>query len=128
MDFGISDSLERAFNSIDVAGEVKHIKMDTLEDALQHLYRAFNAGRKKSFSIPEGQGSYSAVVSVGAEDMKCPLEFKDGKKFILTTNMSEMKTLTKQQRMEVLEIMNVISDGTPFYENIRRYLTMPSVQ
>nr|QBK93556.1 MAG: uncharacterized protein LCPAC404_02600 [Pithovirus LCPAC404] len=124
--FNINNVLEKAFNSIDMSDGLRHIRLDILVESLQYFYSIFHSKQndtyQRSLIIPEEKGSYPAVVSIGSEDRNIQIEFTNGKKFVLTTNSSEMKILTKQQRTEVLEIMNVISDGSLFYENIRRQL------
>ena len=117
----LKKDIESAFDSLDVGEDLKHIKLDKLLEALQNIYSIYNSDEKKNF-VSLAEGSYPAVLSVGANDSTIQIKFTDGKDYILTSHQTQLSNLTLEEKEETLKLLNVLSDGSTYIENIRELL------
>ncbi len=120
-DFDLVNSIKRGIESIDLSSEIKHIKIDILLDTFNHLNKIFGKNRdNKHESL--NFGSHPAVLTVGSRNRELAIEFNDQTTFILTSNATQINGLSKEHKKEILQFIDIQSDGSLHYENIRKHI------
>nr|QBK92709.1 MAG: uncharacterized protein LCPAC401_03470 [Pithovirus LCPAC401] len=118
--FNLRHKIKQGFDSIDLMADIKHIKIDTLLDTLNHFNKVFLQEKYEQKSL--AGGSHPAVLTVGSRDKNLAIEFNDSSEYILTSNMTMLGNLTREHKLEILQYLDIQSDGSHYFENIRRHI------